>query len=135
MRPVFVCLALFLMSVPAATQPFFAGDWFGQDQLDIKGMMWTAHWEPFGGFRVEFRHCYKGKSYDLQASGRWSLQGNLLAVDTTSVDGHAFAVTDVYEILSHDHQKMSYRHTQSGFVYRASRVAADFKMPRCEMIS
>jgi hypothetical protein len=118
----------------AAEPPFFAGNWFGFDQPVVKSVMWVVHWEPGGAFRAEFRHCNRGRAQDVRAVGHWTSQQNRVTVYTTAVDGKAFAVTDIYEMLIHDRERLTYRDAQSGFVYRASRVAGDFDMPSCEMV-
>lgn len=136
MRNLTLCLAACLMSVPAAARPpYFVGSWFGMDQPDIKNLMWIEHWQADGTFRVHFRHCKKGKNQDLRSAGSWSFQGNILTARTTMVDGKPFAVTNVYEIMSHDAQRLKYRELPSRFIYHASHVADDFQMPSCEMTS
>ena len=136
MRKWLVYAAACLASWPAAAEPpFLVGDWFSLDQPSIKSVMWIAHWEADGGFRVHFRHCNRGKSQDVRSAGRWSFQGRMLTVNTTSVDGKAFFDTDIYETLFHDRQRWVDRDVRSGFVYHATRVSADFQMPSCETIS
>ena len=136
MRSLSLCLAACLMSVPAAARPpYFVGSWFGMDQPEIKSLMWIVRWQADGTFRADFRRCRKGKNQDLWSAGSWSAQGKLLTVRTTMVDGKPLAVTDVYEMMSHDTQRLEYRELPSRFVYHASRVADDFKMPSCEMTS
>lgn len=136
MQRFLLCLAAWLVSVPAAAQQnFVVGNWFGMDQPRIKSVMWIASWRADGSFSVHFRHCKKGKDQDLRSAGSWSFHGKILTNRTTAVDGEPFAVTDVYEVLSHEKERLSYREIPSGFVYYAARVNPDFQMPSCELTS
>jgi len=136
MRRFLFCLAAWLVSAPAAAQQdFVVGNWFGMDQPRIKSLMWITNWRADGSFSFHFRHCKKGKNQDLRSTGSWTFHEKTLTVRTMAVDGKPFAVTDVYEMLSHDKKRLTYREMPAGFVYHASRVDPDFQMPSCEMTS
>jgi hypothetical protein len=135
MAPHLPLLLLVALAAPAAVAPFPVGTWFGQGQPHDKGEMWVARMLPDGVFRVQFRTCRKGKATDQFEAGRWTLKDGLETIDIATVNGLPLPRTDQYRILSQDGRVQSYRYLRTGFVFTSHRVADDYPMPRCDLVS
>jgi hypothetical protein len=135
MVPGLAFLVLLALGAPAAGQPWPVGTWFGQGQPHDKSEMWVAHMLAGGQFQVQFRTCRKGKPIDQFETGRWNLQDGLETIDIATVNGQPQARHDQYRILHHDGRSQVYRYLRTGFVFTSRRVADDYKMPRCDLIS
>jgi hypothetical protein len=135
MAPHLPFLLLLALAAPAAAVPFPVGTWFGQGQPHDKGEMWVARMLPDGAFRVQFRTCRKGKATDQFETGRWTLKDGLETIDIATVNGLPLPRTDRYRILSQDGRVQTYRYLRTGFVFTSHRVADDYPMPRCDLVS
>ncbi|MEY4964625.1 MAG: hypothetical protein RL274_208 [Pseudomonadota bacterium] len=131
-----VCLVMLALLPSAAfTAPSLAGTWFGHGQPDDNGAMYLDRMLPNGEFRVHHRTCIKGKAFDQAAAGRWSQSAGGFTITIQTVNGEENPRTDAYRIVSIDAQKQHYVYLRTNFAYHARRVAGDFKMPACDLIS
>jgi hypothetical protein len=130
-------VALIVLAAPAlaAERPsYLIGHWFGQGEPNDKSEMWLAHAGANGDFAVQFRACRKGKASDLIQKGTWWFQDGIEYIQITSSNGQVVFNETPYKILSHDGKRQTYS-MPSGFVFKSSRVNADFRMPPCELVS
>jgi hypothetical protein len=131
--------ALFLLllatSASAAEPPsYLVGHWFGQGEPNDRSEMWLGSAGANGDFAVQFRTCRKGKASDLFQNGSWWFQDGVEYVQITMSAGQIVFDETPYKILFHDGKHQTYS-MPSGFVFRSSRVDADFQMPPCELVS
>ena len=133
-------LAILIAAPDAAPQhpSYLSGRWFGQGEPHDKSEMWLAQASPDGEFEVQFRACRKGqKGYqasDLFEKGKWWFQDGIEYVQITLSNGQVLFEETPYKILSHDGSHQTYS-MPSGFVFRSSRVDANFHMPECDLVS
>jgi len=133
-------LAILIAAPSAAPQhpSYLSGRWFGQGEPHDKSEMWLAQASPDGEFEVQFRACRKGqKGYqasDLFEKGKWWFQDGIEYVQITLSNGQVLFEETPYKILSHDGSHQTYS-MPSGFVFRSSRVDANFHMPECDLVS
>jgi hypothetical protein len=130
-------LAFMLLGTPvlAAEHPsYLTGHWFGQGEPNDTSEMWLAHASANGDFAAQFRSCRKGKASDLLQKGTWWFQDGVEYVQITMSGGRIVFDETPYKILFHDGKHQTYS-MPSGFVFKSSRVDADFRMPPCELIS
>jgi len=132
---------LILIAAPAAAPShpsFLTGFWFGQGEPHDKSEMWLAHAYPNGDFAVQFRACRKGqkgkRTPDLIQQGKWSFQDGIETVQITLSNGQIVFDETPYKILFHDGDHQTYS-MPDGFVFKSSRVDANFKMPECDLVS
>ena len=130
--------AAFLILIAVGAAPshpsFLTGFWFGQGEPHDKSEMWLAHAYPNGDFAVQFRACRKGKAYDLLQKGTWRFKDGTEYVQITWIDGQIVFDETPYKILFHDGNHQTYS-MPDGFVFRSSRVNANFHMPECDLVS
>ena len=129
-----VCLLL-LLPLPASAQPGMVGSWFGYGQPDDKSAMYIDRMRPDGYWRGEYRTCVKGKAYDQTQVGRWSLVGDVLSLHIETVDGQSAPYTDTYKMLAQDAKSQKYVSLTRNFPYTPKRVADNFQMPPCDLVS
>ena len=126
---------LVLIAAPAPQHPsFLTGHWFGQGEPHDKSEMWLAHASANGDFTVQFRACRKGKAFDLVQKGTWRFQDGIETIQITLSNGQVVFDETPYKILAHDGNHQTYS-MLSGFVFRSSRVDANFHMPDCDLVS
>lgn len=111
------------------------GTWFGHGQPENKDSMYVDRMLTDGRWRGEYRTCVKGKASDQIQTGRWSLQGDILSLQVDTVNGVLMPRTDAYKMLAHGAKTQKYVSLNWNFPYTPQRVADDFKMPSCELIS
>ena len=128
------CLA-FLCAAPAFAASYMEGTWFGQGQPDSKESMYVDRMQADGRWRGEYRTCVRGKAVDQVQMGRWSLKGDILSLQVDTVNGVLNPRTDDYKILAHSPKTQKYVSLPLNFPYTPQRVADDFKMPSCELVS
>jgi hypothetical protein len=125
-----------LVPGPAAAQAWMVGTWFGHGQPQDKGAMYIDRMRPDGSWRGEYRTCSKGKSQQDQVqTGRWSMNGDILVLTVETVNGIAAPRTDNYKMLAHSPTTQKYLSLGWNFPYEPQRVADDFRMPSCELVS
>jgi hypothetical protein len=130
----FAAAALLAVQLSGQHPAHLTGRWFGQGEPHDKSEMWLAEASPDGGFAVQFRACRKGAASDLFEKGSWWFEGETEYVRITQSGGQTVLRETPYRILSHDGKRQTYS-MPDGFVFRSSRVDADFKMPSCELTS
>ena len=127
---------LVLMATPAnAATSYMVGTWFGHGQPEDKSAMYIDRVRPDGTWRGEYRVCVKGKPLDQIQTGRWALKGDILTLWVETVGGQFWPRTDTYKMLAHGAATQKYLSLGRNFVYTPQRVADDFKMPSCELVS
>ena len=124
-----------LSAAPAAAQAWMVGTWFGHGQPQNKAAMYIDRMRPGGSWRGEYRTCMKGKAVDTIQTGHWSVEGDTLILKVETVDGSALPRTDTYKMLAHSPTAQKYLSTAWNFPYTPQRVADDFQMPSCELVS
>jgi hypothetical protein len=124
-----------LSAAPAQAQAWMVGTWFGHGQPHDKAAMYIDRMRPDGSWRGEYRTCMKGKAVDQIQTGRWSVDGDTLILKVDTVDGSALPRTDTYKMLAHSPRAQKYLSTAWNFPYTPQRVADDFQMPSCELVS
>ncbi len=124
-----------LSAMPAAAQGWVIGTWFGHGQPQDKAAMYIDRMRPGGSWRGEYRTCTKGKAVDQVQTGRWSVAGDVLTLKVDTVDGIAAPRTDTYKMLAHSPASQDYLSMGWNFHYTPQRVADDFQMPSCELVS
>ena len=129
------CLLL-LSAVPASAASYMVGTWFGHGQPENKDSMYVDRMRADGSWRGEYRTCVNGKTVGDQVQvGHWSLQGDMLNLRVDTVDGRSMPRTDSYKMLAHSAKTQKYISMNWNFPYTPERVADDFQMPSCELIS
>jgi hypothetical protein len=129
-------LAVLLLVSPANAASFMVGTWFGHGQPGDKGAMYIDRMHPDGSWRGEYRTCLKGKPSDEQVQeGHWSLAGDIITLQVETVNGQFAPRTDYYKMLAHDARSQKYISDSWNFTYTPQRVADNFQMPSCELIS
>jgi hypothetical protein len=132
LAPAFVILS----AAPVAAQSFMVGTWYGQGQPHSKESMYIDRMRADGSWRGEYRTCLKGKSSDQQVQeGRWSLMGDVLSLRVEKVNGVGAPRTDSYKMLAHTATTQKYVSLGWNFPYTPHRVADDFQMPGCDLVS
>jgi hypothetical protein len=134
MRWIVGCALLFL-ATPAAAASYMVGTWFGHGQPENKESMYIDRMRADGSWRGEYRTCAKGRSIDQVQMGHWSLQGDILSLKIDTVNGIPWSRTDTYQMLAHSNDSQKYLSQTRNFPYSPQRVADDFQMPSCELIS
>ena len=90
---------------------------------------------PGGTWRGEYRTCVKGKPEDLVQEGSWSLNGDILTLKVRTVNDFPMPRVDIYRMLQHSPSAQKYVELPLNFAYTPKRVADDFKMPPCDLVS
>ncbi|HEX2760678.1 MAG TPA: hypothetical protein VHM27_09195 [Rhizomicrobium sp.] len=135
MRRLLVCLVMLAAPTTAFAAPSESGIWFGHGQPGDQLAMYLDQLRPNGDFLVHHRTCIKGKTLDQFASGHWSAAGNMVTINIQTVNGRSEPRTDVYRTQSVDAKTWRYTYLPTNFAYSAQRVAENFKMPSCELVS
>jgi hypothetical protein len=129
-------LALLLAASPAAAAADLqVGTWFGHGQPGDKAAMYIDRMNPDGSFRVHHRACRKGRAYDQVQTGRWSRKGNMMTIRIETVNGEPESRTDTYRIVSESQTAQRYVYLPENFEYNSRRVAPNYEMPRCDLVS
>jgi hypothetical protein len=127
---------LTLMIAPAlAAPPYMIGTWFGTGQPHDRSSMYIDRMTPNGSWRGEYRTCVKGKAEDLVQQGSWSLNGDILTLKVQRVNDFPTLRIDTYKMLEHSSTAQKYIELPLNFPYTPKRVADDFKMPPCDLVS
>jgi hypothetical protein len=137
-RPVvllLLALPALCVSVSAQAQSWMVGTWFGHGQPQDKAAMYIDRMRPDGSWQGEYRTCHKGQAVDQTQTGRWAMNGDILVLRVELVDGVRAPRTDSYKMQAHTPTSQSYLSLGWNFPYTPQRVADDFKMPSCELIS
>jgi len=129
-----VLAALLAAQVAGQHPPHLTGRWFGQGEPHDKSEMWLADLSPAGDVTVQFRACRKGKGSDHWEKGIWWFAKGIETIRITWSDGQAMVRETPYRILSADGKRQTYS-MPDGFVFKSSRVDANFKMPECDLVS
>jgi hypothetical protein len=127
--------AFVFWAIPAAAQAWMVGTWFGHGQPQDKAAMYIDRMRPGGSWRGEYRTCMRGKAVDQVQTGSWSVEGDVLTLKVDTVDGIAAPRIDTYKMLAHSPTAQEYLSTAWNFLYTPQRVADDFQMPSCELVS
>jgi hypothetical protein len=130
-----VVLVVLVSAAPASAASYMVGTWFGHGQPENKDSMYIDRMLADGRWRGEYRTCIKGKPIDQVQTGRWSLQGDMLSLQVDTVNGMAMPYTDAYRMLAHSAKTQKYLSLSRNYPYTPERVADDFQMPSCELIS
>jgi len=128
------CLVL-VSAAPVSAASYMVGTWFGQGQPASKESMYIDRMFTDGRWRGEYRTCVKGKAVDQIQMGRWALQGDILSLQVDTVNGAPMPRTDIYKMLAHSEKAQKYVSQNWNFPYTPQRVADDFQMPPCDLVS
>ncbi len=130
-----LALPALCLSARAQTQSWMVGTWFGHGQPQDKAAMYIDRMRPDGTWRGEYRTCRRGEPVDQFQTGRWAVNGDMLILSVETVDGVRAPRTDNYKMLEHSPNAQKYLSLGWNFSYTPQRVADDFQMPSCELIS
>jgi hypothetical protein len=134
MRRIAALLLFAALPVSAASYPM-AGTWFGTGQPNDKSEMYIDSFGADFTFHNQHRWCRQGKATDLRESGHWIINGDILTIEIETVDGQKEPRRDNYRLLSVDAKSQNYVFIPNNFAYHAHKVAADFAMPPCDLVS
>jgi len=128
-------LCLVLVATPAVAAASLAGTWFGQGEPFDKTEMYLDHFLANGEIHSQFRLCVKGKARDSTEDGIWAVSGNILTIKVARHNGQPAPREDVYrlDLVTPQHFKETY--LALNFPFDERRVADDFQMPSCELVS
>jgi hypothetical protein len=135
MRGIILGLFILALASPASAQSFMVGTWFGHGQPENKDSMYIDRMRADGSWRGEYRTCIRGKARDQVQEGRWALAGDTLSLRVEKVDGVKEPRTDIYQILSHSANAQRYVSQGWNFPYAPQRMAENFQMPGCDLVS
>lgn len=130
-----VSACLLLAPVPAAAAPSLVGTWFGQGEPHDKEQMYLDRFLPNGEIHSQFRTCVKGKPHDAAEDGTWKVIGNILTIKVARHNGFPALREDVYRLDLVTPQRFKEVYLALDFPFDERRVADDFKMPSCELVS
>jgi len=128
-----LCLAL--AASPAMAAASLAGTWFGQGEPFDKTEMYLDHFLPNGEIHSQFRTCLKGQAHDSTEDGSWAVSGTVLTIKVTRHNGQAAPREDVYRLDLVTPQRFKETYLALNFPFDERRVADDFQMPSCELVS
>jgi hypothetical protein len=126
---------LLCLTVPALGAPSLAGTWFGQGEPYDKEQMYLDHFLANGEIHSQFRTCDKGKPHDHTEDGTWKVVGNILTITVSRHNGVPAPRQDVYRLDLVTPQRFKEVYLLLNFPFDEHRVADDFKMPACELVS
>ena len=135
MRKLAAGLLVLLLASPVQAASYMVGTWFGHGQPGDQNSMYIDRMRADGTWRGEYRMCRKGKSQDQVQLGRWALAGDILTLGIETVDGFFAPRRDTYKMLAHTAASQKYLSLGQKFTYTPQRVADDFQMPSCELVS
>jgi hypothetical protein len=136
MRIAALCLTFLFAASPATAASYMVGTWFGRGQPENKQSMYIDRMRADGSWRGEYRTCIKGKPpADWVQLGRWSLSGDVLSLSVETVNGVLAPRLDTYKMLGHDAHSQKYLSMDRNFPYTPQRVADNYQMPSCQLIS
>ena len=128
-------LCLVLVATPAVAAASLAGTWFGQGEPFDKTEMYLDHFLPNGEIHSQFRLCVKGQAHDSTEDGTWAVSGNILTIKVERHNGAAIPREDVYRLDLVTPQRFKETYLALNFPFDERRVADDFQMPSCELVS
>lgn len=126
---------LVLAATPAMAAELLAGSWFGQGEPLDKTEMYLDHFLPNGEIHSQFRLCLKGQVRDSTEDGTWAVSGNILTIKVTRHNGQAAPREDVYRLDLVTPRRFKETYLALNFPFDERRVADDFQMPSCELVS
>lgn len=121
--------------MPAAAGPSLVGTWFGQGEPHDKTEMYLDHFLANGEIHSQFRTCLKGKAIDSTEDGHWKVVGNILTITVSRHNGAPAPRVDVYRLDLVTPQRFKEVYLALNFPFDERRVADDFQMPSCELVS
>ncbi len=130
-----VALLLCLMAASAAAAPSLAGTWFGQGEPHDKTEMYLDHFLPNGEIHSQFRTCLKGKPIDNYEDGNWDVSGAILTIKVLRRNGAPAYREDIYRLDLVTAQRFKEVYLALNFPFDERRVADDFQMPACDLVS
>ncbi len=128
-------LCLVLVATPAVAAASLAGTWFGQGEPFDKTEMYLDHFLANGEIHSQFRLCVKGKARDSTEDGTWVAAGNILTIKVARHNGQPAPREDVYRLDLVTPQRFKETYLALNFPFDERRVADDFQMPSCELVS
>ena len=131
MTAYFLCLLV----LPAFGAPSLAGTWFGYGEPFDKSEMYLDHFLPNGELHSQFRACHNGKATDSTEDGTWAVAGNILSIHMERHNGMPAPRVDVYRLDLVTAQRFKDVYLPLNFPFDERRVADDFQMPSCELVS
>ena len=128
-------LCLVLPAAPALAAASLAGTWFGQGEPFDKTEMYLDHFLPNGEIHSQFRLCQKGQARDSTEDGSWAVSGTILTIKVARHNGQPSPREDVYRLDLVTPQRFRETYLALNFPFDERRVADDFQMPSCELVS
>jgi hypothetical protein len=128
-------LAFCLIASSAAAAPSLVGTWFGKGQPDNKESMYLDRFLANGQLHSQFRDCIKGKSYESTEDGSWTVSGDTLTIKIALHDGRPAPRIDYYRLVSVTDKGFKDVYILLNFPFDEHRVADNYEMPGCELVS
>jgi hypothetical protein len=97
--------------------------------------MYLDHFLANGEIHSQFRLCVKGKARDSTEDGTWVAAGNILTIKVARHNGQPAPREDVYRLDLVTPQRFKETYLALNFPFDERRVADDFQMPSCELVS
>ncbi len=140
MKRVLIAAALVLMASPVLAQnpplsTLWLGHWFGSGQPGNRSQMFIDTFNLDGSFRALHRACVQGNATDQSQTGRWRINGNILTINMTAVNGEPRSYEDRYRIDAVDGKTQDYTLVANNFPYKSRKVDSKFQMPPCDLVS
>jgi hypothetical protein len=134
MRVLAAALLMQMMAVPASAQSSFSGYWFGHQPHNMNAAYFLTI-RPDGTFETHHRRCLKGQAFDHFVTGSWILSGDLITYHVATVRGLPRPRVDLFRLISVDAEQQTAIFLPLNLTYVAHRVAADFVLPSCTLVS
>ena len=135
MKAAALCVICCLTAFPARAAPSLVGIWFGQGQPYDKRSMYIDHFMANGKYRSDFRDCHKDKAEDSYEDGTWSVKGDILTINVERHNGVAAPRGETYRLTLVTQTRFKDVYLPLNFPFDERRVADDFKMPACDLVS
>jgi hypothetical protein len=119
------------------------GIWFGRGEPEDKNEVWLDHVNADGTWESQFETCHGKIAQHHVESGTWRMDNGVERDYGQVSDGHPAHFEFDYATVSNNGQTWSYRLAATdpqypyaiGYLFTATRVNADFRLPGCLQIS
>jgi hypothetical protein len=126
-----IAVGLLCAGAAPTPTPSLAGFWYGIGEPDDPGIFYIDYFHTDGTFNSEYRKCEKGKLiYQQTQSGKWSVAGGVLIINSDMIDGKPDRFDHFYKIESVTDREVRATLVSNGFLFVENRIPA-FEFPPC----
>ena len=126
-----IAVALLCAGAAPAPMPSLTGFWYGIGEPDDPAIFYIDYFHADGTFNSEYRKCEKGKLiYQQTQSGKWSIAGGVLTINSDVIDGKPDRFDHFYKIESITDREVRATLIGNGFLFVETRIPA-FEFPPC----